>query len=804
MCKNGLQICKVRIDPKYIFNCINHECICNVYLGYKMEVCFFNNILGSCPGGVAKQKNKADRIKSVILASQSRNDNICIDLKAKSDNDPDFVIYSHPNCVDTYVSNEHIQRAAAKKRTNLPESKPPVEKKRRSDINQFDFISNCIFCGKSCDISRYKKTCNKKDKVMLCETIDITRQKDGKTFKQAILDHCDTRLSINENDEQSKAVKFRIQSSFESDLPAVEARYHRVCTVFMLHSTKGYTEKYTTSTDTQYKKIIHTMQSSDKQMWTAVDLHNLYCEYGGILDTEYKHRRLIENVIDYFGEKIIRLSSNGIADIFMFRAHASTILKLADCQDNYYSSMKNTAKIIKQEIDDIDIEENVYQTSIDKNMAHIQCSQSLLELLSCISPKLDNTFTSILVGNMITSFVRGKPTDLQITLGLELQNKSLINKFHKFSVCCSYDHILRFQSSAADSTYENSENSGDFNSEDGLVQIVTDNHDESLASYAGVKEHHSTAVIAVLTPNSSDINNISETIPRLPWKQKHRQRQVNTYRYEGPKKPLMPVAFADINTELSASKKTLQNVNIARAEQLDFEFLKTISSGKCPEYNGFNTRICREQGHAVQPASIVCFKPLIESKPSDLTTMKSVMMESIRLTKACGQTFTILTADQQLYKLIIDNLWNSPEAFPNFYAIMGGFHIVINIISCIGHLMQDTGLSEILKFAFAGVDKMLTGKSYPHNFRALRLLTEVLLEDVVKKVNSYEELMTQLDELATKSNTAKLWVNVMIKGILILMKFIRASKEGDYLLHLKTLHSMRPYIHAAGHPNYSR
>ena len=61
-----------------------------------------------------------------------------------------------------------------------------------------------------------------------------------------------------------------------------------------------------------------------------------------------------------------------------------------------------------------------------------------------------------------------------------------------------------------------------------------------------------------------------------------------------------------------------------------------------------------------------------------------------------------------------------------------------------------------------------------------------------------------LEELSSKSNTAKLWVNVLIKPVFIMMKFIRAEQEGDWPLHLEAFSQMIPYFFAAGYVHYAR
>ena len=72
---------------------------------------------------------------------------------------------------------------------------------------------------------------------------------------------------------------------------------------------------------------------------------------------------------------------------------------------------------------------------------------------------------------------------------------------------------------------------------------------------------------------------------------------------------------------------------------------------------------------------------------------------------------------------------------------------------------------------------MLAGKLFPNNFRALRLLTEVLLADSIKAAGSPEELSEHLEDIRTKSRTKKVWVRNVIKPIFRLMLFVRAEHE---------------------------
>ena len=66
------------------------------------------------------------------------------------------------------------------------------------------------------------------------------------------------------------------------------------------------------------------------------------------------------------------------------------------------------------------------------------------------------------------------------------------------------------------------------------------------------------------------------------------------------------------------------------------------------------------------------------------------------------------------------------------------------------------------------LQKMLNGKKFPQNVRALRIIVEELLRIIIQdsKVGSYDELMLLLEDISGNSKTAKLWVYIVIKSVL--------------------------------------
>ena len=153
---------------------------------------------------------------------------------------------------------------------------------------------------------------------------------------------------------------------------------------------------------------------------------------------------------------------------------------------------------------------------------------------------------------------------------------------------------------------------------------------------------------------------------------------------------------------------------------------------------------------------------------------------------------------------MIDIVWVYPELFINFVSRFGGMHWLTSYVDCIGTLMANSGIEEILKCRFAGVAKMLSGKNFPSNIRALRLLVEEILRGHITNLESYQEMMDVNHDVSSRSRTAKHWVENLIEPVFLLMTFVRAEREGDWPLHLYACSQMLPYFFAAGHSNYAR
>ena len=153
--------------------------------------------------------------------------------------------------------------------------------------------------------------------------------------------------------------------------------------------------------------------------------------------------------------------------------------------------------------------------------------------------------------------------------------------------------------------------------------------------------------------------------------------------------------------------------------------------------------------------------------------------------------FVVFNCDLQLYRVALEVQWTYPERFSNVILRLGGMHSPMSFIGSIGTLMADTGLSDIVSSVFGGVSKMLTGKRFSQNVRALRMVAEEARCGIIqdKPLHCSGDLMQVLETEASKSQITKLWVVVLIKPVLLTMMFVQAERKGDWQPTSKCYHT---------------
>ena len=251
------------------------------------------------------------------------------------------------------------------------------------------------------------------------------------------------------------------------------------------------------------------------------------------------------------------------------------LLKVPE-DDQEETSIENLSKKIVNEVKDIRIR-------ITEEDMSTYVSPTLMDLLAAMTNNLKNTLPALLIGNIVTSALFSKPTNLQIALGNLLRDhKSTVNKLYRFGVTCSYDEILRFKKSAALEATKNLKLSRIHEGHFGLIQTVADNFDADISFQNGKFTTHSLAML-ITQPKTALYNDQSthrESITRIEKSDmgKGGEFDIPVCRYQGPKTVLMPEKCSKKSVIVL---KVLCSAIIAekRAKELNTAFLLDITRG---------------------------------------------------------------------------------------------------------------------------------------------------------------------------------------------------------------------------------
>ena len=273
----------------------------------------------------------------------------------------------------------------------------------------------------------------------------IISEQDKTLYKQYLLEKCASR-----DDVLAEEVRSRVVGSI-SDLQA-EARYHRdcMCRFFANRLLSTGNEGGPLSPRSRYQPcmawehMVTTLSNDQKRVWNTVELQQEYQDHGGV---DLTCSQLAENLCNHFEGDLLMISAPGYANVVSFRCHASTILKMVrDDEDVIENSIRHIAKQVKKECSAIPLNATKYRLNIDAQLAQESMSWLVQNLLVSISTKLENHPPALLIGNIITSVLRNRPTDLQIALGVLLRDyKTILGYTTESHVVTTRSFVSRIQ-----------------------------------------------------------------------------------------------------------------------------------------------------------------------------------------------------------------------------------------------------------------------------------------------------------------------------------------------------------------------
>ena len=172
-------------------------------------------------------------------------------------------------------------------------------------------------------------------------------------------------------------------------------------------------------------------------------------------------------------------------------------------------------------------DKNVYQAKVDLISAQQDVSSTLSKLLRCISPHLTElSLPTILMGNLVTSIVANRYTNLQIGLAVLVERKAIVDHLYDYCITCSYDE-LRFRTSAAVWTANRRTYDIICHHKQGLVQVTADNFDCNISSMNGKKQTHALAMILVQPDSNEGERDFDRAAMEIPRLQKHQVKDAD-------------------------------------------------------------------------------------------------------------------------------------------------------------------------------------------------------------------------------------------------------------------------------------
>ena len=599
-----------------------------------------------------------------------------------------------------YSSYTSTSRHAYKRKSDSCPDKPG-KRLFRSQVAQFDYANNCLFCGLICEPRDLKKT-GRWDPVKQCQTVE---RPGIPTFKDVILSKCDER-----KDEWAKVVQLRVNGVV--DLPAADALYHVKCYRKVPNDLRGNVT--CKPVDDSLAAVISKMNADNLATWTVSELHTVYLANLGKL----QKKQMLCNLCDYFGDDLLVIQVEGCSTIVGFRNHVGKMLKLVNQTETpgEYDYVDKLVRRVQAEVKDLPLPRNYDLGSFRHDRLVQDTSPTLLRLISSLVSRDEGvTKQSLTLTQCIQQHVSKSWNQTTLGLAIKLHHKhgssEMFQTLNEHGILASYDEVLRFRKSAAQYASEDSEmymRTIGLEKSNGPIHSWGDNFDLNVFTPNGCRSTHAMATQLMKNPvgiqpedqGCVDEGVLSLNLPRLTKLEasKLHLAEKNSFiieHYSGPKKMNPPDLPYLPN---SASTKNSTRKHVSKAQQKDAAWLTQLHSSPLPfDWAAYNAVQDRTDGDYVSmKRTVSVLGPLLDSPPAHPDTVLSTIAYLDTSLKQLGMNYSLITFDMQLYEIACLVKWSDPERWSSVVLMPGMMHTLMSFIGCIGCLMKSTGLEELI------------------------------------------------------------------------------------------------------------
>ena len=291
-------------------------------------------------------------------------------------------------------------------------------------------------------------------------------------------------------------------------------------------------------------------------------------------------------------------------------------------------------------------------------------------------------------------------------------SKFLIDSLHAHGFCSSYATVLQYERNAA--VAQGTDLPGHIS--DQFIQYVADNVDHNTRILDGKGTFHGRGIIATITPGGR----ISKLVPKkdVSPEELAAAGETNICHYRNQAGHTTPLFYKEL--------KDLRIEDASANLDLIWKMTQPMGQHPWPGWLGFMQVVC--EGH-YPGQSTISFLPMIDLEPTDMTCVYFTLSFICDHAKRYSVT-SIVTFDQPLWWKAMIIVTNEPETsdLKSVVLRLGGLHIEMSFLGCIGHVMAGSGLKEVLELVYAAnaVGHMLSGKALARAVRGHFLVDSAL------------------------------------------------------------------------------
>lgn len=435
-------------------------------------------------------------------------------------------------------------------------------------------------------------------------------------------------------------------------------------------------------------------------------------------------------------------------------------------------------------------------------------------------------------------------TPKSLALGMALRHmtgsKQIAQLISGLGHAVSYESVLRLETALATKQLEDT-NVGKIPegfTKASLTTLVYDNIDFAEETLSGAGTTHFTNGIMFQLQQDPTTSNQSGNCSTISNREKaFKDSAEDIVPFFLTKKVGPQVCTAECADELRNAEELCQSLS---NKEFTYIACKNALGDSLPSWTGFNIMTSHQL-----PESAIAYLPVIKASPTELSTVKCILVKAIEAADNLNVQNVFVVFDQAIYAKAQQIRWLDPVFSSRLVIRMGEFHTIMAFLGMLGKRYTMSGFEDILVesgvLASGSTKGVLSGHMYNRSVRCHKLLYESLArlqlvdfldnwdhpdkDQLIASICSMGEMIPQqadvipvhmeassrlqqhfdayITQKCVDSPTYQFW-NSYLDNVRLLLTFIRATREADWDLHLAALRLMLRWFFAYDRVNYAR